>query len=261
MATIAELYGRRWSAGAAVRAEHYAGMSFPAWVAVADATGVGAGTRVLDVACGSGEFCGLAAGRGATVSGIDAAEAMIELARAVVPGANLRIGTLEQLPWVDDSVDVVTGFNAFQFAPDIVAALAEANRVTRPGGQVVICNWGADERQDLLAVLAAVEGLQPGARLVARRPLGEPGVLEGLAHEAGLVPVHVAEVAVPYAPPDRETLERGLLAAGNVLPAVEHSGEEAVRRAIIAAAAAFRRADGSYLLRNTYRYLLSTSPS
>jgi ubiquinone/menaquinone biosynthesis C-methylase UbiE len=35
----------------------------------------------------------------------------------------------------------VTGFNAFQFAADVITALAEARRVARRGGQVAICNW------------------------------------------------------------------------------------------------------------------------
>jgi len=46
---------------------------------------IGKGTCVLDVGCGSGEFCRLAYAIGAHVSGIDAAEAMIELARVAVP--------------------------------------------------------------------------------------------------------------------------------------------------------------------------------
>ena len=62
--SVAERYGQRWSAGAAVRAERFADMSRPAWVAVAAAAGIGPGLRVLDVACGSGEFGRLAADRG-----------------------------------------------------------------------------------------------------------------------------------------------------------------------------------------------------
>jgi SAM-dependent methyltransferase len=256
--SIAQRYGRRWSAGAAVRAEHYAAMSLPAWLAVADATGIGPGTRVLDVACGSGEFALLAADRGAPVCGIDAATGMIDLARRLVPAADLRVGTLEELPWDDARFDVVTGFNAFQFAADMVGALAEAGRVTRPGGRVVICNWGPVGDCDLIPVVHSLADLQPGPPLVARRPIGDAGVLEELAASAGLVPQLGGLVDVPYAPPDRTTLMRGLLSAGNVLPAVEHSGEERVRSAIDEAAAPFRAADGSYLFRNTYRYLVTT---
>jgi hypothetical protein len=48
-----------------------------------------------------------------------------------------------------------------------------------------------------------------------------------------------------------------LSAGGGVLSAVEHAGEDAVRRAITEAAAGFRRADGSYRFENKFRYLIT----
>lgn len=257
--TVAQTYGRRWGAGAAVRAEHYAGMSRPAWAAVAEATAIGPGTRVLDVACGSGEFGVLAAARGAQVSGIDAAEAMIGLARVALPGADLRVGTLERLPWPDAAFDVVTGFNAFQFAADITVALADAARVLRPGGLLAVCNWGLPEANDLHVLTRAVQALDPAPTLVPRRPIGEPGVLEDMLRDAGLTPGAAGDVAVPYAPPDEATLLRGLLSAGNVGVVVEHAGLDAVRRVLIDGSAPFRRADGSYLFRNTFRWVVGAT--
>ena len=53
--------------------------------------------------------------------------------------------------------------------------------------------------------------------------------LEDLCRRAGLEPREAHEVDVPYEAPDQETVERGLLAGGNLVPAIEHSGEEAVR--------------------------------
>src|SRR5215218_10358959 len=91
--------GPEWSARATAWAKHWGEFTLPALDVVADATGIGAGTAVLDVGCGSGEFCRLAAARGAKVSGIDAAEGMIEIARRLVPGADLRVGAAERLPW------------------------------------------------------------------------------------------------------------------------------------------------------------------
>ena len=254
--SVARRYGERWSAGAAVRAERFAELSRPAWLAVATAADIGPGTRVLDVGCGSGEFARLAVDRGATVAGIDAAAQMIELARGLVREADLRIGSLERLPWADDTFDVVTGFNAFQFAPDLTAALAEAARVCRPAGRVAVCNWGPVVDCDLITLVRALDHLQPGPTLVPRRPLGEPGVLEELVCAAGLRPGHGALVSVPYQAPDPATLTRDVLSAGNTRPAVEHSGREVVGRMLLHAAAPFRRSDGSYLLSNTFRYLI-----
>jgi SAM-dependent methyltransferase len=256
--SIAEIHGRRWGAGAAVRAEHYAEMTRPAWQVVADAVGIEPGTRLLDVGCGSGEFAALADGRGAVVHGIDAAGPMIALARGAVPGADLRVGTLERLPWPEGAFDVVTGFNSFQFVPDMTAALAEARRVLRPGGRVAICNWGPAERCELFPVTRAVQELHPAPTLVPRRPVGDPGVVEDLMRAAGLTPGASGLVAVPYAPPDRETLLRGLLSGGNIVPVTEFAGEDAVRRRILDGAAPFRRADGSYLFSNEFRWVIAT---
>ena len=259
--TVAQRYGRRWSAGAAARAERFAELSRPAWAAVAADVGIGPGVRVLDVACGSGEFLRLAADRGAAVAGIDAADGMLELAARLVPGADLRLGTLEALPWPDGAFYVITGFNAFQFAPDLTAALVEAVRATRPGGLVACCHWGPEADCDLITLGRGVEHLQPEPPLVPRRPLGQPGVIEREFRAAGLQPVRAALVDVPYRAADAATLTRDVLSAGNALPAVEHSGLDAVRAALLAVAAPFRRADGTYRFRNTFRYVIGRRPA
>jgi SAM-dependent methyltransferase len=93
------------------------------------ASGSPSGQRVLEVGCGSGVFLRAAADRGAEVSGIDASEALIELASRRVPEADLRVGDLQFLPYDDGVFDLVAGFNSFFFAANMVAALREAGRV------------------------------------------------------------------------------------------------------------------------------------
>ena len=83
--------------------------------------------------------------RGAEPFGLDASEALIELARRRVPEADLRVGEMESLPYDDDTFDLVTGFTSFFFANDMVAALREAGRVAKPGAPVVIQVWGAHD--------------------------------------------------------------------------------------------------------------------
>jgi Methyltransferase domain len=51
--------------------------------------------------------------------GIDASEALLELARNRVPDAELRLGDMQFLPYGDDSFDLVTGFTSFFFAADL----------------------------------------------------------------------------------------------------------------------------------------------
>ena len=95
--------------------------------------GLEPGDAVLDAGCGTGVFLRLCADRGAHVTGIDASEGLLEIARERVPEADLRLGDLQTLPYADDAFDLVTGFTSFFFAEDMVAALREAGRVARPG--------------------------------------------------------------------------------------------------------------------------------
>jgi SAM-dependent methyltransferase len=261
--TSATIQGPLWSARAADWAELAAGISTPAWEAVADATGVDGGTQVLDLGCGSGEFCRLAAARGADVSGIDAAEGLIAIARREVPGGDFRAGGMENLPWGGARFDVVTAFTALQFAADLGAALGEAARVTRPGGQVAICDWSRQTGSELHAVLGALHGLMPAPPADAApggpEILARPGALESLLRRAGLESARDDEVAVPFEAPDGRALVRGMLSAGPMQPLLDHAGEDAVRQTILAASQPFARADGSYRFENTFRYVIASA--
>jgi SAM-dependent methyltransferase len=185
-------------------------------------------------------------------------KALIEFARRPVSAADLRVGPIEQLPWPDDSFDLVTGFNAFQFAADSVAALAEARRVTRSGGRVAICNWGGVEDREVKAIFEPLSKLKP--RQGDSPPVGEPGVLEALARQAGLAPERMDEVEVPYELPDRTTLERALLAIAPVYGVSPKVVARVVRTTLETAAERFRRIDGSYRFENRFRYLIAAVP-
>jgi SAM-dependent methyltransferase len=100
--------------------------------ALFDRAGVGPGTRLLDIACGSGYAASVAAGRGATVAAPDASEALIAIARARTPSADFRVGDMFALPFGDDHFDVATSFNGIWKGCE--DALREARRVVRPGG-------------------------------------------------------------------------------------------------------------------------------
>ena len=245
--STAPVEGPDWSAKAGAWVELWAHLADPARAAIADAAGIGPGMRVLDVGCGSGEFLALAAGRGATVSGIDAAEGMVEIARRRLPEADLRVGPMEQLPWADGAFDLACGFNSFQFAADVAGALAEAGRVA---ARVAICSWA--RQREVLDVFAPLHELLPSQPEGPPRPrLGEPGVMEQLASEVGLRPGPAAEVDVPYEVPDEDTLVRALKFDVAAL------GEDVVRRVGVASAAPFRRPDGSYRFENRFRYLIA----
>src|SRR3954467_982897 len=85
---------RAWGPGARDWSDYNEPMCTPFYEEVLDATGVAAGTTLLDVGCGGGFALLLAARRGATVSGIDATPALLDIARERVPGASLAVGDL-----------------------------------------------------------------------------------------------------------------------------------------------------------------------
>src|SRR6266516_3937308 len=124
----------------------------PTYEAALARTGLEPGWRVLAVGCGAGAFLRLVAERGGVPHGVDASETLVSFTHSRLPGADLRVGEMEDLPWDDGSFDLVTGFNSFFFADDMVAALHEAGRVAKPGAPVVIQVWGAHERCELEAM-------------------------------------------------------------------------------------------------------------
>ncbi|WP_198376082.1 class I SAM-dependent methyltransferase [Neoroseomonas rubea] len=111
--------GRLWGARARDWAEVQEGQCAAAFQAVLDHAGAGPGTRHLDVGCGAGMAAALSAGRGAAVSGLDAAEALLEIARERTPGGDFRLGDVEALPFEDDAFDVDTHWSY----PDEATAL------------------------------------------------------------------------------------------------------------------------------------------
>ncbi len=80
-------------------------MARPVYEVVLERAGVGAGIRYLDVGCGSGMAAQRAAARGAQASGIDAAEALLAIARSRVPESDFRQGDIADLPFADEMFD------------------------------------------------------------------------------------------------------------------------------------------------------------
>src|SRR5687767_8868278 len=148
---------------------------------------VGAGTAVLDAGCGSGRFCRIAADRGANVAGIDVTPAFVEIARERTPEGDFRVGDMMSLPWPDRAFDVVTGFNSFFYAADLVGALREARRVLRPGGSLALTAFGRPERCESTPLFELLGALLPQHAVEEDGPaLHGQGVLESFASEAGL---------------------------------------------------------------------------
>ena len=107
--------------------------------------GIAPGSKVLDVACGTGNTAIPAARTGADVVGVDIATNLLEQARQRATAENLSVrfqeGDAEDLPFPDHSFDVVLTMFGAMFAPRPEKVAAELTRVCRPGGMVAMANW------------------------------------------------------------------------------------------------------------------------
>ena len=137
-------------------------------VALADAAGVSSGMRVLDVGCGPGGLTReLVARVGAeNVAAIDPAPQFAAACRGRNPGADVREGIAEELPWADGEFDVTLSSLVIAFMRDPDQGVREMRRVTRPGGMVAACMWDiAGGGMTMLRIFwAAVRDVDPDAQ-------------------------------------------------------------------------------------------------
>jgi SAM-dependent methyltransferase/alkylhydroperoxidase family enzyme len=216
------------------RAVDFATLSEPAncreYVALHQHLAVGAGDRLLDVACGAGLAIELAGARGATCAGIDASPRLVAVAQDRNPDADVRVGDMHSLPWPDGSFDVVTSCRGIWGTTP--AAVDEVYRVLTPGGRIGITVWGHLKHSPgvwALAplTLASAPKVEHQAAMVA---LGRPGVGEELLAGAGFVDVERIEIPFAWEFADPATYARALASTGPAFEAIENVGEEAFVR-------------------------------
>jgi ubiquinone/menaquinone biosynthesis C-methylase UbiE len=155
----------------AVPAEHYdvfMGRYTPTLAtALADAAGIQPGMRVLDVGCGPGGLTReLAARLGpGNVAAIDPAAQFAAACRDRNPGADVRTGVAEQLPWPAAHFDAALSSLVIGFLQDPGQGVREMARVTRPGGTVAACMWDttAGGMTMLRIFWTAVRQIEPAA--------------------------------------------------------------------------------------------------
>lgn len=123
--------------------------------ALVDALGIAVGTRVCDVAAGTGKLTRLLVDLGASVIAVEPVAEMREQAHAVLPAAEVVDGTAEAIPLPDASVDVVTVAQAFHWF-DAPAAFVEIARVLRPGGGLALLWNERDESHAWVAEMSRI---------------------------------------------------------------------------------------------------------
>lgn len=156
------------------------------------------GERVLDLGTGTGTAAALALGDGRSVTGLDAAPGMLEIARGAVPDATFVEGDFGALPFADGAFDALLACHALLFAADRVAVLREWHRVARRGGRVSLSVPGPWE-----ATMAPLyEPIYVAYGLATARDYPSPEELAGWAEAAGWRAARVAadpRIGIPLA--------------------------------------------------------------
>jgi SAM-dependent methyltransferase len=189
---------------------------------------------------------------GAIATGLDRSQALVSFARERVPQAHIVLGEMEHLPFADNSFDVVTGINAFQFASSLPDALAEARRVCRPGGSVFLLVWGARKNCELQRIsLAPVLSLLPPSPGEPPPPLDRDRIESAMRH-AGLTAVSHGEITAGLNFPDAGTAIRAFLSAGVMQRIFAEVGEAVVSRTLAATLPEVTGIDGKVTWNNQF---------
>ncbi|GAA2331742.1 hypothetical protein GCM10010416_58510 [Streptomyces caniferus] len=245
-------------------------MLVPLYEAAYDRLGIGPATRLLGLGCGSGLALLLAAARGAQVSGVDADESRLELARerltpdGMPEHTRLVSGGLEDAVPEGAAFNVVTAFHpvgCVTTVEGLTASLTAAAGLAERGSAVVLGGWGPVER-------CATAGVLRIARRLTDAPddcgVGGAGWwpssrddLEELAERAGLRPDGSGRVACPFGYADLASAVRGLLSTGLFDTALEASEQRQVEKELAEALHPHQRADGTVWMPNVFRYLIA----
>lgn len=252
----AEVQGDLWGRAPQDWAELQESFSVPLWESMLSATKIGEGSRFLDAGCGAGGASLLAQQLGASVTGLDASQGLLDVARQRIPDGDFKLGDLEALPFADGTFDAVIAASSIQYAEDPGKATRELSRVTRPDGRVAVGLFSTPDKVEYRVVFEAIRDSLPeppqGGGPFA---LSQPGMLEDLIESSGMTVTDVAEVDCPFTFPDMEAFWTGCISAGPVQAVLEIVDTMDLRRRLEEAASPYQLADGSVRFDVTFRYV------
>jgi len=195
-----------------------------------------AGSRWLDVGCGTGALCAAIVDEcsPASVAGVEPSEGFLTAAKENLAGrVALHPGTATAIPLRDASVDVAVSGLVLNFVPEPRTALAEMARVAADGGTIGAYVWDYAEKMEPIRIFweAAVE-IDPHASRMdegTRFPLCHPEALMELLVSTGLRGVEVTSIDIPARFGSFEEYWRPFLGGQGPAPAYTMSLDETAR--------------------------------
>ena len=241
-----------WQRAAAEYDGTFAQATEPFVDALLDAAEVTAGTRVLDMCCGTGVVTAAAAARQADVIGIDFSAAMLAEARRRQPHLRFDEGEAEALPYRDAAFDAVVSNFGIHHVPRPEAALTQALRVLRPRGRVALTVWAAPEQNIAWKLLFDAIRAHGDPNAAKTPPSGGGlGTVESilrLLHDGGVADACIEPVRRDWLLAEPRgligALQRGTVRTAALIAAQPRSAIPAIEGAIAEAAAKYRRPDG-----------------
>jgi len=211
-----------------------------------DAAAVGPGSRVLDVGAGTGLVAAAAAARGATVIGVDFADAMLDQARTAVPGVEFRSASADSLPFGDATFQAVVANAVLHHLARPERSLAEALRVLEPGGRFAGTVWADPQSLEAFGLFFAAVAEHAGEATLPHGPLfgvTDAKVLTSLLVDAGFISARVEPMPAVWRLPSIDTLLRAL-GTWAQLDTFPQPVRQAIDASVRSAADAYRTADG-----------------
>lgn len=256
----AAIQSELWGRGARDWADLQEPFHTPLWEAMLRATNVGQATRFFDAGCGGGGASVLAYEKGAHVSGLDAAEPLVRIARERVPKGDFRTGDIEALPFSNAAFDVVLAANAIQYTADRVAALRELKRVCVKDGSLVAGLFSTADKVEFRVFFKAVRDSLP-VPPPGDGPFGlsDPGKLEDLITQAGWTVLNSDEAYCPFVYRDFESLWQANVSAGPVQAALRSVSEAELKANARKAVESYQQDDGKIVMNNWFRYVTAVA--